>query len=410
MSAGSSWDVIVVGAGPGGSSVSAKLAEAGARVLVLEKDEFPRFHIGESLLPAAESVVSVLGVQPDPGVFLFKRGARFVCEATGRDQVFDFNEALPGPQRYAWHVERARFDTMLRDRARALGAEVRHGVRVTDVRFDDAGVEVVCASGEGEGAVERARYFIDASGQGRFLGAKMRSITPLARFGKAAVFTHFSGLSEAARAELGAENDIRIMMVPEGWAWVIPLSGERLSVGLVRREQGIRREDLDAYLEASPLLARVTSGATRGDTHLIGNYSFKNSRPVGARYACVGDAWGFIDPVFSSGVTLAITSGIKVAERLAPALREGREADPELMADIDAYLDRGFEAFCALVDRFYNTRFVDNMIFGAPEDGALRAGVISVFAGNVYDAGDNRFLDMLFASRRRGAAREPATS
>jgi hypothetical protein len=188
--------------------------------------------------------------------------------------------------------------------------------------------------------------------------------------------------------------------VPDGWAWVIPLAGDRLSVGLVRRGKGIKREELDDYLASSPLLGRLTAGAERGDTHLIGNYSYKNASAMGARHACVGDAWGFLDPVFSSGVTLAIHSGMQVAERLAPALRENREADPTLMSPVDAYLDLGFETFAAMIDRFYNTRFTDNMLFGAPADGPFRPGVISVLAGDVYREGGNPFFEMLRSARR----------
>ncbi len=399
MSAPASYDVIVVGAGPGGSSVAALLAEQGVRVLVLEKEHFPRFHIGESLLPASEILESVFGVEQDPNIFLFKRGAQFVNEETGRVQVFDFNDALPGPQRYAWHVDRARFDTAIRDRARSLGAEVRHGVTVTDVRFDEAGVEVVTDGVAG--AVERARYFIDASGQGRLLAKKMGSSRPYKDFGKAAVFTHFANLTDAAREEIAPHNDIRIMMVPDGWAWVIPLTGNRLSVGLVRRQPGTKPAHLDEYLASSPLITRLTAGATRLDTHLIGNFSYKNAKPRGARFACVGDAACFLDPVFSSGVTLAIHNAKMVAELLVPALREGREADPDLLNTVGEDMERGYTTFAALIDRFYNTRFVDNMIFGAPEDGALRAGVISVLAGDVFREEDNPFYKMLLSTRRR---------
>ena len=176
------WDVIVAGAGPGGSSTAIHLAEAGVRVLVLEREFFPRFHIGESLLPAAELLVTTLGIDPDPNVFLFKRGAQFVCERTGRVQSFDFNEALPGPQRYAWQVDRAQFDTLLRNRALDAGAEVRHGVSVDDVDFEENGVRVTVGDDS-----ERSRFFIDATGQDRMLARKLGSIRTFDRFGKAAV-------------------------------------------------------------------------------------------------------------------------------------------------------------------------------------------------------------------------------
>ena len=388
------WDVVVAGAGPGGSAVATLLADQGARVLVVEREEFPRFHIGESLLPSAELLATALGIELDPSVFLFKRGAKFVCESTGRDQSFDFGHALPGPQRHAWHVERARFDTLLRDRARDAGAEVRHGVSVVDVSFDAGGVGV--RTGEGE---ERARYFIDATGQDRLLAKKMDSVRAFDRFGKAAVFTHFSGLSEQSRAELSPDNEIRIVVIPDGWLWAIPLIGNRLSVGLVSRKAGLRKERLDEYLDQSALFGRLTEGATRHQTALIGNFSFENTLASGSRYTCVGDAACFIDPVFSSGVSLAIFRAIEVAGLLMPALEAGREGERELMKPMETSMKRAYDTFAAMVHRFYNTNFVTNVILGAPKEGPFRAGVISVLAGDVFRH-DNPFQEMLLRSRR----------
>lgn len=394
MAAQPEWDVIVAGAGPGGSSAATLLAKEGARVLVLEREPFPRFHIGESLLPAAELVTSVLGLQPDPDVFLFKRGAQFVCEATGRRQSFDFGEALPGPQRYAWHVDRARFDTLLRDRAREVGAVVRHGQSVQDVELGPDGVRVALESG-----TEQGRYFIDATGQDRLIAKKLRSGRAYEHFGKAAAFTHFSDLGPAARAEFEPDNDIRIVVIPDGWLWAIPLPGARLSVGLVSRKPGLRRERLDEYLAQSALFGRLTAGAKRHETSLIGNFSFENTRSSGSRYTCVGDSACFIDPVFSSGVSLAILRAVSVTRRLAPALAAGCEDEVDLMAPVEASMTRAYDTFASLVHRFYNTRFVDHIIFGAPPEGAHRSGVISVLSGDVFRH-DNQFQDLLLKSRR----------
>jgi len=394
------WDVIIAGVGPGGATAAGLLAKAGLRVKVLEKEEFPRFHIGESLLPAAEIAHTLLGVEPDPSVFLYKRGAQFICETQGRKQAFDFGEALPGPQRYAWHVERATFDTLLRDRARALGAEVVHNVRVTDIHRHEHGVEVITSSTAGV-KTESAKFFIDATGQGRLLASRMRSVRPFRRLGKAAVFTHFSELHDSAWKEIGPGNDIRVVMLPEGWAWVIPLSGNRLSVGVVTKKPGLSQNDLESFLMTSPLLGRLSKGAKRERTRMVGNFSFKNSQPYGARYACIGDAACFIDPVFSSGVSLAMHSAAGVTRALIPAFAEGRESDPDLLTDMGRELEGGYDTFAAMVYRFYNTRFVNNMIFGAPAESALRPGIVSVLAGDVF-RDDNPFRKMLLTSRAQG--------
>ncbi len=388
------WDVIIAGAGPGGASTAIKLAQAGVRVLVLEREVFPRFHIGESLLPSVETIVNELGIDPDPNVFLFKGGAQFLCEETGRQQTFAFEEALPGPQRYAWQVDRAQFDTILRDRALDSGALVRHGVRVLDV---DCGEDAVRVETDHEKLY--ARFFIDATGQDRLLARKNNSVQTFEQFGKAAVFTRFSGVSEVANAEFMPDNDVRIIMIPDGWLWAIPLTDDRLSVGLVSRKSGLRRERLNEYLEGSPFFQRVLPGATRHETAMIGNFSFENVIPSGPRFACVGDSACFIDPVFSSGVSLAITRGLLVAKRLIRALGAGDEARTELMKPVEDSMKRGYDTFAALVYRFYNTRFVDNLIFGAPAEGRLRAGVVSVLAGDVLREG-NEFQEMLLESRR----------
>ena len=386
------WDVIVAGAGPAGSASAAFLARLGHKVLVLEKEHFPRFHIGESLLPASSPILAELGVEMDGETFLFKRGAQFVCERTDRLQVFSFEEAMPGPPRSAFQVERAHFDKALADRAREAGADVRHGVRVNKVDIDD---EVRVETSEG---LEVGRFFIDATGQDRFLARKHKSVRPYKHFGRAAVFTHYEGLTDEGWAQVGDGHDIRIMMIEDGWSWVIPLAGRRLSVGVVLRKQGITREHLEEHLASSPLIKAMTAGATRLETRLLGNYSFKNAIPSGKRFACIGDASCFIDPVFSSGVTLALTSAKEATALLSAALQAGTEDDPELMTPIREATAQGYETFAALVHRFYNTKIVDNLIFGAPADGELRPSVVSVLGGDVFRE-DNPFRDMLLQSR-----------
>lgn len=390
------WDVVIIGGGPGGSATATFLADAGFSVLVIDRDEFPRFHIGESLLPSGAEVLLKMGVEPSEGVFIHKRGAQFICDATDRVAEFDFALALDGPPRHAWHVERATFDKLLCDHAASRGAEVRFGVRALDYQVDADGVTIETDRGE-----LRARFMVDASGQHRFIAKKKRSVVPYMDFGRASVFTHFHDVQQHAWDEISPDNDIRIMMVKDGWMWVIPLPGRRLSIGLVSRRQGIRKEWLDEYIGHSKRIRRWIEGARREDeTHIIANFSYKNDASFGARYACVGDASCFLDPVFSSGANLALRSAYSMTGFLIGALREEREDDPTLMEAHAAHLQRAYDTFSSLIFRFYHTKIIDNLIFDVPEGGGLRANITSVFTGDVFRY-DNDFQEMLLKSRIR---------
>jgi flavin-dependent dehydrogenase len=390
------WDVLVIGAGPGGSAVAGLLAQRGLAVLVFEREHFPRFHIGESLLPAGLTVLERLGVEPEERTFVPKRGARFLCEATGRSQAFAFAESLEGGARSAWHVDRARFDTQLRDRARAHGATVWHGVTVTAAAAEAEGAWV-----EAAGERFRGRYLIDASGQSRLCARRAGTVEPLRRFGSTAVFTHYEGLGERAFATLGPDFDIRILVRNDGWGWVIPLSERRLSVGLVSSGRATPSM-LESGLLDGPLVRGLVAGARRLETHVVADFSYRNTRPVGPRFAAVGDAACFLDPVFSSGVTLALRAAESVADRVGPALAQGREAEPELLAEHVQSMDRAYRTFAGLIDRFYNTQIAQTLFLGKVEGMPGRSGVMSVLAGDVWRS-DNPFQEMLLGAKRRPA-------
>lgn len=390
-------DVLIVGAGPGGATAGALLAKQGVSVTIVDKDEFPRFHIGESLLPCDLALFDRLGLDMKALGFLYKGGAEFFDERTGDYAVYLFNEGLPGTPGHAYQVERAKFDKAVLDAAITAGAQFRAGVRVSQIEPDESGVTVQTSVG-----ALRARYVIDATGQDALLAHREKSMRRIEDFGLAAVFRHFEQLSDEVWNELAHEGkgNIRILIIEEGWVWVIPLAGQRVSVGVVSRKRGISNELFEQTYAASPMLQHLTKGCPKSDLRIIRNFSYRNLKTRGPRWACLGDAALFLDPVFSSGVSLAMLGGEKFADILAVALREGREDDPELTRPVSEHMAVAYTVFGSLVGAFYQTKIVENIFFAKDPLPAIKQGVISVLAGDVW-RDDNEFQKMLLSSKRR---------
>jgi flavin-dependent dehydrogenase len=388
-------DTIVIGGGPAGSTTAALLARAGVGVLLIEKEAFPRFHIGESLLPRSLPILDKIGVDPGGPAFHFKGGAEFFDEKAGDHAVYPFADALPGVPPHAYQVDRALFDAALLDRARAFGTDVHEGERVKAVDVEEAGVRVAT-----DIATYTARFCIDATGQDAFFARRDRTTVPIESFGRAAVFTHYCDLSDEALDLIGVQGNIKVLMGDAGWGWLIPLSGRRLSVGSVTRNGGVTPELLEAAIESSPLTRRLIAGARRLSTRVIRNFSYKNSVPSRSRCTSVGDAAAFLDPVFSSGVALAMLGAEAVTDKLIPALAEGREHEPELMNSVWKHMERAYESMGSLIYAFYHTGLLRNLFFAKHPDPLLRAGLISILALDVWRS-DNAFQEMLLKSRRR---------
>ncbi len=396
---GPEFDVAILGAGPAGSTAATLLARAGQRVLIVDKEDFPRFHIGESLLPCDLPIFTRLGLDTQLGAFVRKQGAEFIDENSGDFAFYDFADALPGGPSHAFQVERAVFDHALLQLAEKAGAHVVLRTKVEDVEFyaDEARVIADTASW-------RARFVIDATGQDAFLGRRARVIDPLKGLGRGAVFCHFSELDPAVHAELTQLGNIKVLIRQDGWGWMIPLSNRRISVGFVSHVRAFDPSApstmLDELLAASPILQRLTQGAQRSETRLARNFSYRNRGATGTRFACIGDAACFLDPVFSSGVSLAMLGAERLADVLDVALREGREGDPSCSTAFSAHMDHAYKSVGALVHSFYNTKLVKNIFFAPNPEPELRSGLISILAGDVW-RDDNRFQEMLMRSTRR---------
>ncbi len=420
-------DVVVVGGGPAGATAAALLAAAGFAVVVVERERFPRFHIGESLLPSCLPVLARIGVDLGAAGYLRKHGAEFFDEAVGEYSYFPFADALPGPPRHAYQVERAPFDADLALAARRAGATIVGDVTAFAHRVDAHGVEIdVAATPPGTGPDEghmattvarapvdrsaahtiRARYLVDASGRHGLTSRGGRDTVSIEGLGRAASFAHFDGIEPAVWTEITARGDVKVLRIPDGWLWAIPLVGQRLSVGAVVRSSPIDRDLVLTEVARSPELSRLTAGASASATRRIADYSYAQRVPHGERFVAIGDAAGFLDPVFSSGVAIALGAAEHVAESLIPALRTNTEAHPDLMAAHRERMYVAYRTFHTIAHRFYNSRMFDNLFFGDVPDEQMRAGLISLLAGDMW-RDDNLFQRAVLAVGRSTFATAP---
>jgi flavin-dependent dehydrogenase len=382
------YDAIVIGGGPGGSCTATLLTRAGRRVLLLEKERFPRFHIGESLLPYNRDIFEALGVLPklEAAGFIPKFGAQFHLGNGAKSTQFVFANGAFNRVTEAFQVERAIFDDLLLRHAAASGTEVREGWTVGAFASDDDGITVEARDDAGGPARKfRARFLIDASGRGNLTGNQenLREVHP--RLRKLAVFGHFQGVKLDDGAKGG---DTVIVRLDNKWFWIIPLTREKVSVGCVmeRDEFASAKEPaqtvFDRIVASSPVLRERMDGA-RAVTpiHTTSDFSYRNHRLVGDRLLRVGDAAGFIDPIFSSGVYLAMHSGRLAAEAVlrATGSAAARRRD---FARYERRVRAGMDFYMEMVEHFYTTPFME--VFLTPRARwNLVAAVNAVLAGEL---------------------------
>jgi FADH2-dependent halogenase len=382
------FDVAVVGGRPGGSSAATALARRGKRVVLLERERFPRFHIGESQLPWSNEVFRALGVDQAVAAagFVKKWGASFRSPDTETEQYADFEDAVWTPAPQTFQVLRERFDEVLLRHSERCGVTVREGHRLLDAAFDAGAVTLRFADPDGIERTARVGVVVDASGRAGAIAKRFgrHEYDPLLR--NIAVHAQYEGIP---RAEGRRAGDIRMFTRPDmGWLWLIPLSDTVMSVGAVipqavhgREAKATAEESLAHYLAATPPAALLLERARLVSPARVDvDYSYLATRMAGDRWVAVGDAAAFLDPIFSTGVLLAMQAGLDAAEAIDAGLQTG-DLSKQTFARYERIVRKRYHHFRRFAIGFYEPAFRD-LWFTPNKRFGIYGAIVSVLAGN----------------------------
>jgi flavin-dependent dehydrogenase len=396
------FDFAVAGGGPAGTAAAISLAQRGRSVVLFERDTFPRFHIGESLLSTVNDSFALLGVAERMAAANFpeKWGARLLNHdgQGGRGVNFANVTEVARPQTY--QVSRAEFDRILLDRARELGVDVREGHRVMGCEFASDAATLDVTSSDGTTTRVRTQALVDATGRQGLIAKKYALRTDEPLLANIAIFSHYTGVP---LIEGDQPNDIRIVARQDaGWFWLIPISPELMSVGVVlpknlflQMPEGSNEERLERAIADTPAVAELMRNARREwPIRVEKDFSYSASTYAGDRWILAGDAGSFLDPVFSTGVSIALESGIEAAAELDRALAHNRFSAKEFAAFSRRQRKR-FKTFRRFVVGFYTPQFRDLFFDQDPPPRIFRA-VVTIMAGRWNASLRTRFLTRMF--------------
>jgi flavin-dependent dehydrogenase len=384
-------DVIVIGGGPGGSTVSTLIAQRGHRVQLFERDHFPRFHIGESLIPQTYWVLQRLNMLPKMkgSQFVKKYSVQFVTERGKLSEPFYFIDHRPHESSQTWQVRRSEFDSIMLQNAREHGVAVHEGVRVLEVLFEGnqaGGVRIQLEDGSEQ--TVRSKVVVDASGQSCVLmdRLQLREWDPVLK--KAALWTYWKGAYRDSDRDEGATI---VMQIKDklGWFWYIPLHNDIISVGVVAAYDYLLKDRASKELEAiyfeevarCPGLGPRIANAKRADIFRAAKeYSYRSRQAAGDGWVLVGDAFGFLDPLYSSGVLLALRSGEMAADAIVEGLANG-DLSARQLGKWETHFNRGMDRMRRLVCEFYSGFSFGRFVKKHPD---LKGFVTDVLIGDVF--------------------------
>lgn len=381
------YDAIIIGGGPGGSTAGSALAKAGKKVLILERETFPRFHVGESLIPYGNDVLKEIGAWEKMKQFGFmeKLGAEFVLGNSKASIRIQFGRYLKSGYAQTFQVERAKFDHLLLEHAGSLGCEIWQRTKVKIADITDSGVTVTCEK-DGETRTVSARWILDASGRDAFLGKQMK--LPKTDLGLPKKFATFGHFKDVLRNEAPDHGHITIVRLPFGWFWMIPLDAEKTSIGLVQtleyfKSTGMSPGECFEHVVAtsSELQRRMANAERVSDYSFAGDYTYRHLQNAGPRWLLIGDAAGFIDPIFSSGVMLAIRSGHAAAKEIVAADVAGTTLTPRAQQRYTKHVGKMCQVFLNMIRMFYNNSAFEVFMDKEPPKG-MEWAVNNLVAGN----------------------------